>query len=81
MSDLTDDQTKAFIPFSTSPHACPAARGFGERAIILLVVTLVRHFGIWETGLSIKFRDYKLDTDLESILPNGRGSAEDWLVV
>ncbi|RYP30365.1 hypothetical protein DL767_006273 [Monosporascus sp. MG133] len=80
---LTEDQKSAYMPFSIRPHECPAERGgFGERAIMLLVVVLARRLGTRESGLLVRFNDAVLDgDDADTPLPNARDAAERWVVV
>ncbi|RYP79353.1 hypothetical protein DL769_003034 [Monosporascus sp. CRB-8-3] len=80
---LTEDQKHAYMPFSVRPHECPAERGgFGERAIVLLVVVLARRLGTRESGLLVRFNDAVLDgDDADMPLPNARDAAERWVVV
>lgn len=81
MSELTENQKSAYIPFSTRPHICPAAHGFGERAIILLVAILAQQLGTRESGVRVKFGDKKLDKTASSVLPNSRDAAEGWVLI
>ncbi|RYO95840.1 hypothetical protein DL764_007592 [Monosporascus ibericus] len=80
---LAPDQKSAYMPFSVRPHECPAERGgFGERAIMLLVVVLARRLGTRESGLLVRFNDTVLDgDDADMPLPNARDAAERWVVV
>ncbi|RYO75669.1 hypothetical protein DL766_003808 [Monosporascus sp. MC13-8B] len=80
---LTEDQKRAYMPFSVRPHECPAERGgFGERAILLLVIVLARRLGTRESGLLVRFNDAVLDDDDAGMpLPNARDAAERWVVV
>ena len=80
MQGLTEDQKEAYMPFSIKPHSCPAERGFGVRAIILLVAVLARRFGTRAKGARIVFNDNELDNDMDAARPNSRDSAEAWLI-
>ncbi|CAJ2500741.1 Uu.00g035940.m01.CDS01 [Anthostomella pinea] len=75
---LTDDMKQAYMPFGAGKHVCPAAAGFGHRTIILLVVTLAKHFGTIESGLRIRDGDVALPRSPRSLLPSGREDMEGW---
>ncbi|KAK7754106.1 hypothetical protein SLS62_003952 [Diatrype stigma] len=81
LSKLTEAQKNAYIPFSTKPHICPAAHGFGERAIILLVAILARHLGTRESGARVRFGVQELNQNMDSVLPNSRDAAEGWVLI
>jgi hypothetical protein len=62
-------------------HGCPAAAGFGERIITLLVIALVRQFGTRETGLNMYFGNEVLQQQgSSSPLPSGRSEMENWVL-
>ena len=80
MRGLSEDQKRAYMPFSVKPHICPAERGFGVRTIILLVTVLARQFGTRAKGARVVFNDNELDTNMAAVLPSSRGSAEAWII-
>ncbi|ORY57888.1 uncharacterized protein BCR38DRAFT_354190 [Pseudomassariella vexata] len=76
---LTKQQRDAYMPFGIGTHRCPAAHGFGERMISLLVVVLFRRLGSKDMGLQIDFGDSE-QQDRGMPLPTGRLDMETWAV-
>lgn len=81
-------QTRAYMPFGAKPHLCPAAKGFGERMLALLVAVLVKGLGTkGHHGARVIFGDKKLDGEgggkkrTATVLPGGRGAMDGWLLV
>ncbi|KAI0140421.1 cytochrome P450 [Xylariaceae sp. FL1272] len=70
----------AYMPFSIGKHQCPAANGFGERMITLLVVKLIKRFGTRETSLKIHLGNTKLESNPMEPLPSGRTDLEGWVL-
>ncbi|KAI1288739.1 hypothetical protein F5Y03DRAFT_404526 [Xylaria venustula] len=71
-------RSQSYFPFGVGRHICPAAGGFGDKIITLLVVELVRRFGTAITGSKIHFglqRNRRFGP-----LPTGRGAMEDWVL-
>lgn len=67
---------------------CPAAKGFGERMIALILKVLVKDLGTkGHYGARIVFGDKKLDGEGNEtqqkavVLPSGRGEMNGWLLV
>ncbi|KAF6830355.1 hypothetical protein CPLU01_07410 [Colletotrichum plurivorum] len=77
---LTQDQCDAYMPFGVGKNACPAANGFGNRAIAFLVVVLLSRLGSRESGARVCFGPSGLDRDVKAPLPNGRDDMEGWVV-
>ena len=92
---FTDSRQQAYFPYSLSPHKCPAANGFGNRMITMLVVALGRRFpplptrledgkgkgtGRREEGWVIRYQDAVLDGDANRPLPTGRDQMDKWTV-
>ncbi|KAI0183143.1 cytochrome P450 [Xylaria flabelliformis] len=77
----TKDQEKlSYFPFGVGKHLCPAAAGFGEKMIALLVVELTRRFGTQQTGLEIHFGDVDIQHRVCTLLPSGRNDMENWVL-
>ncbi|KAI0839269.1 hypothetical protein F5Y06DRAFT_303388 [Hypoxylon sp. FL0890] len=76
--NLTDAMKEAYMPFGAGKHQCPTSSKFGYRAIIILVVVLAGRLGTQESGSRMRFKNRKLDEDLEEVLPSGRMDMEDW---
>ncbi|KAI0020823.1 hypothetical protein F4780DRAFT_779266 [Xylariomycetidae sp. FL0641] len=70
----------AYMPFGVGKNMCPAASGFGYRAIVLLVATLARNLGTYDNGLRIRDGDAALSREARSPLPSGRQDMENWLL-
>ncbi|KAK5630459.1 hypothetical protein RRF57_006174 [Xylaria bambusicola] len=73
-------QRIGYFPFGVGRHMCPAAAGFGERIITLLVVELTRRLGDRQTGLKINFNNLKLQKASCTLLPSGRSDMENWVL-
>ncbi|KAI3324676.1 cytochrome P450 [Xylariaceae sp. AK1471] len=69
-----------YFPFSVGTHACPAAAGFGERIITLLVIELTRHFWTRQKGLKIHFGNVEVQEQHSAPLPSGRDDMENWVL-
>ncbi|KAI1419363.1 hypothetical protein F5Y12DRAFT_789120 [Xylaria sp. FL1777] len=69
----------SYFPFGVGRHTCPAAAGFGDRIITLLVVELTRRFGTRQTGLKIHF-DNIVHGVFVDLLPTGRSDMENWVL-
>ncbi|KAI1825667.1 hypothetical protein F4861DRAFT_537913 [Xylaria intraflava] len=70
----------SYFPFGVGRHECPAAAGFGDKLITLLVVELARYF--WERYPVLDFRVGN-SSDRQKIprpLPSGRNDMENWVV-
>ncbi|KAK4233422.1 hypothetical protein C8A03DRAFT_19513 [Achaetomium macrosporum] len=67
--DFTPAQREAYIPFSVGRHKCPAAGGFGERMVTLLVVALGRGLGPRVGSIQRGKKG----------LPTGRDEMEGWM--
>ncbi|KAI0548906.1 cytochrome P450 [Xylaria curta] len=77
----TKEQEKlSYFPFGVGKHICPAAAGFGEKMITLLVVELTRRFGTRQTGLEIHFGDIEIQHRVCTPLPSGRDDMENWVL-
>ncbi|KAI0451962.1 cytochrome P450 [Xylaria acuta] len=70
----------SYFPFGVGKHICPAAAGFGEKMIALLVIELTRRFGTRQTGLKIHFGDVKIQQQVSTPLPSGRSDMENWVL-
>ncbi|KAF6806510.1 hypothetical protein CSOJ01_08792 [Colletotrichum sojae] len=77
---LTQDQSDAYMSFGVGKNTCPAANGFGNRAIASLVVVLLSRLGSRESGARVCFEASGLDRDLKAPLPTGRSDMERWVV-
>ncbi|KAI1743206.1 cytochrome P450 [Xylaria scruposa] len=75
-----DREKLSYFPFGVGKHICPAAAGFGERMIALLVVELTRRFGTRQTGLEIHFGDVEIQHRVCTPLPSGRDDMENWVL-
>ncbi|KAK3397116.1 hypothetical protein B0T20DRAFT_480702 [Sordaria brevicollis] len=75
-SKLTPLQEKAYFPFSSGSHKCPAFGGFGNRMVTILVVAMGRALSP-EIG-KLNFRDARLDSETDITLPTGRDEMEKW---
>ncbi|KAI0509059.1 cytochrome P450 [Xylaria bambusicola] len=75
-----DYQRIGYFPFGVGRHMCPAAAGFGERIITLLVVELTRRLGDRQTGLKIYFNNTTLQKATRTLLPSGRSDMENWVL-
>lgn len=76
----TCERKMCYFPFGIGRHACPAAAGFGDRIITLLVVELTRRLGTRQTGLTIYFDNFKPQKSPHSLLPCGRTDMENWVL-
>ncbi|RYC56870.1 hypothetical protein CHU98_g9337 [Xylaria longipes] len=77
----TNDWEKlSYFPFGVGRHICPAAAGFGDKIIALLVVELTRRFGTRQTGLEIHFGDVEIEQQVSTPLPSGRNDMENWVL-
>ncbi|KAI1262820.1 cytochrome P450 [Xylariaceae sp. FL1019] len=81
-ADISMSELKhlAYMPFSIGKHQCPAANGFGERMITMLVVELIKRFGTRETNLHIHLGNAELEKDPKAPLPSGRSESEGWVL-
>ncbi|KAI0203688.1 hypothetical protein F4808DRAFT_28967 [Astrocystis sublimbata] len=70
----------SYFPFGVGKHICPAAAGFGDRIITLLVAELTRYFGTQEVGFKIHFGDMNFKQQASAPLPSGRSDMEDWVL-
>ncbi|KAI0444408.1 cytochrome P450 [Xylaria telfairii] len=70
----------SYFPFGVGKHVCPAATGFGDKMITLLVVELTRRFGTQQTGLKIHFGDVEIQKEASIPLPSGRNDMENWVL-
>ncbi|KAI0474874.1 cytochrome P450 [Xylaria cf. heliscus] len=75
-----DLEKLSYFPFGVGKHICPAAAGFGEKMIALLVVELTRRFGTRETGLKIHFGKIEVQEEASTPLPSGRSDMENWVL-
>ncbi|KAI1756822.1 cytochrome P450 [Xylaria castorea] len=75
-----DREKLSYFPFGVGKHLCPAAAGFGEKMIALLVVELTRRFGTRQTGLEIHFGDVEIQQRVCTPLPSGRSDMENWVL-
>ncbi|KAI8624198.1 cytochrome P450 [Xylariaceae sp. FL1651] len=69
-----------YMPFGVGKHICPAAAGFGERLITLLIVKLTQRFGTRQTGLELYLGDDDVQQRPATPLPSGRGDMEQWVI-
>lgn len=70
----------SYFPFGVGKHICPAAAGFGDKMIALLVVELARRFGTRQTGLKIHIGDVEIQKQISIPLPSGRNEMENWVL-
>ncbi|KAI0538912.1 hypothetical protein GGR58DRAFT_525527 [Xylaria digitata] len=73
-------ETQSYFPFGVGGHICPAAGGFGEKIITLLVVELTRRFKTRQSGLIIHFGNVQVQERNSTPLPSGRGDMENWVL-
>ncbi|KAI0975323.1 cytochrome P450 [Xylaria arbuscula] len=78
-------KSQSYFPFGVGRHMCPAAGGFGDKIITLLVVELVRRFKTAQTGLKIHFGLVDMAVpNYQRVrlgpLPNGRDLMEKWVL-
>ncbi|TGJ84341.1 hypothetical protein E0Z10_g4411 [Xylaria hypoxylon] len=81
-SNLNEERLKSasYFPFGVGGHICPAAGGFGDKIITLLVVELTRRFGTRQTGLEIHFGSVEVQQQVSTPLPSGRSDMENWVL-
>ncbi|KAI1489511.1 hypothetical protein F5X96DRAFT_670623 [Biscogniauxia mediterranea] len=80
-SALTRRMRRAYMPFSVGKHQCPAASGFGERIVAVLLLVLVRKFGV-KAGAELVRLDEKARSEQDSgrLLPSCRHEMEAWTI-
>ncbi|KAI0393725.1 hypothetical protein F5Y17DRAFT_296833 [Xylariaceae sp. FL0594] len=80
VTEVPEYQVLSYFPFGVGKHVCPAATGFGERLITLLVVELARRFGTSErTGVVHYGKRISQQCGL-GLLPTGRHDMESWVL-
>ncbi|KAI1496986.1 cytochrome P450 [Biscogniauxia marginata] len=78
---LTVKMKQAYMPFSVGKHECPAASGFGDRMITVLLLTLVRHFGITAAADLVELDEIsRLAQSYGNPLPSCRQDMEAWTI-
>ncbi|KAI1082111.1 hypothetical protein F5B20DRAFT_534384 [Whalleya microplaca] len=75
---LSKDMRQAYMPFGVGKHECPAKAGFGNRAIIILVVSLAKRLGSKNSGSEFILGSDKFQGNLKTPLPSGRKDMENW---
>ncbi|KAI6082821.1 cytochrome P450 [Hypoxylon rubiginosum] len=80
---VSADMQRAYMPFSNGRHTCPAAWGFGYRAIIILVAALARRLGTRDAGAVMYFGGLngEIERHPDTPLPYGRQELEGWLLL
>ncbi|KAI0903843.1 cytochrome P450 [Ustulina deusta] len=78
--EADDLKTRSYFPFGAGRHTCPAAAGFGDKMITLLVVEFARRFGTRQTGLKIHLDKIEFRPHLLSPLPTRRSDMENWVL-
>ncbi|KAI1638404.1 hypothetical protein F4809DRAFT_639703 [Biscogniauxia mediterranea] len=80
-SAFTQRMRRAYMPFSVGKHQCPAASGFGERIVAVLLLILVRKFGV-KAGAELVRLDEKACSEQDSghLLPSCRHEMEAWTI-
>ncbi|KAI1811297.1 cytochrome P450 [Poronia punctata] len=76
-AELTLDQRSSYFPFGVGSHMCPAAAGFGERIITLLVVELAR-ISLARGIAGIHLGNARAHEGQTGLLPTGRCDMESW---
>ncbi|KAI1347482.1 hypothetical protein F5Y01DRAFT_329586 [Xylaria sp. FL0043] len=71
-------QRLSYFPFGVGRHTCPAAAGFGDKIIALLVVEFARRLGTSQTGL--KLHTGTVTFLQHELLPTGRSDMESWVL-
>ncbi|KAI5923928.1 cytochrome P450 [Camillea tinctor] len=79
---LTPRMRRAYMPFGVGKHQCPAAAGFGERMVALLILVLVRRFGVDAGGKLVRFDGEKAceGKGEGGVLPSCRHEMEAWTI-
>ncbi|PHH61167.1 hypothetical protein CDD81_735 [Ophiocordyceps australis] len=80
-SHLSKHQTDAYMPFGVGLNICPAARGFGRKIIVVLVMALLNRVGTKQSGAKISYGEDIFLEDNGVPLPTGRDKMGTWSVV
>ncbi|XXH06134.1 hypothetical protein Hte_012579 [Hypoxylon texense] len=80
---VSADMRRAYLPFGDGRHVCPAAGGFGYRAVVMFVAAMARRLGTRGSGARVDFgkRDAELQSRPDAPLPYGRQELEDWVLL
>ncbi|KAI0599060.1 hypothetical protein F4775DRAFT_138160 [Biscogniauxia sp. FL1348] len=78
---LTRHMRRAYMPFGVGKHQCPAASGFGERIVAVLLLVLVRRFGVKAGAQRVRLDEKACEEQGSGrLLPSCRHEMEAWTI-